>query len=370
MARGGIESQAAPPPKPPPTAPATPRTTASTPTSATRRVALAGGRVRPDSRRGSRELTEQGRRREPRAIERGRSRRGARPTSSRAPPTSTAATLLCALANQLPEGAERRSARQAVDRLLASERVICVHRAARPARPATSRRRGSWELEQRLHRDRRALERTPGAGSSTTSPLAAVLERHPYLSAEQAEMVRRLDERRRADRRRSRRCPAPARRRRWRPPGRLGRRPGYPVIGVATARSASGELSDAGVPATSIAALLSRAERRPERGRSPRPRHRDRRWTRPRPPRPRDAAALAELAEELRGQARRDRRPAPDRRRRPRRPLRPPDRRDRALDPSDRDPPPARSARPPRRRARPRGPRLGRARPAAQRGAA
>ena len=36
---------------------------------------------------------------------------------------------------------------------------------------------------------------------------------------------------------------------------------GHPVIGVATARTASGELSDAGVPATSIAALLHRAER-------------------------------------------------------------------------------------------------------------
>ena len=41
------------------------------------------------------------------------------------------------------------------------------------------------------------------------------------------------------------------------------------MLGLATARSASGELSDAGVPATSIVALLMRAERQARSGQPP-----------------------------------------------------------------------------------------------------
>ena len=104
----------------------------------------------------------------------------------------------------------------------------------------------------------------------------AVLERHPYLGADQRQMVLRLTTGGEAV------VPVAA----WPGTGKTTalaaareawEAAGHPVIGVATARTASGELSDAGVPATSIAALLHRAERWRSNGARPRPGNGDRR---------------------------------------------------------------------------------------------
>ena len=105
--------------------------------------------------------------------------------------------------------------------------------------------------------------------------LEAVLARHPYLGAEQAEMVRRLT----AGGERivavaalpgtGKTTALAAAREAWEAAG-------YPVIGVATARTASGELADIGVPATSIAALLDPRRAAGRAGTSRCPRHRDR----------------------------------------------------------------------------------------------
>jgi conjugative relaxase-like TrwC/TraI family protein len=176
---------------------------------------------------------------------------------------------LCALANQLREGTDARSLEGALDQLLASERVIEIHRGAEPIAATYYTTPRLWALEQRFMQIAREGEKV-GAAVVDPATLAAVLDRHRYLSAEQAEMVRRLTT---GGERVVAVAALPgsgkttalaAAREAWAAAGHRG-------IGVATARSASGELSDAGVPATSITAFLIRAEEKAGRGLEPLP---------------------------------------------------------------------------------------------------
>ena len=268
--------------------------------------------------------------------------------------------LLCALANQLPEGADAAALDRAVDDLLGSERVIEIHRGADPIDSTYYTTPRLWELEQRFVRTRSggAEGRRRVVDEAT---LAAVLARHSYLSAEQAEMVRRLTS---GGERIVAVAALPgsgkttalaAAREAWVAAG-------HPVIGVATARSASGELSDAGVPATSITALLIRTGEATEAGSHPLAPGTvivmDESSTTSTP----HAAALAELAERCEGKLVCIGDPRQIGAVGPGGTLRAPDQGDRAIRPH-RDPPPADRGRSPYRAARSRGPRIGRARP-------
>ncbi len=93
-----------------------------------------------------------------------------------------------------------------------------------------------------------------GAAVVDGATLAAVLDRHRYLSAEQVADGQPPDHGRRADRRVAA-LPGTGKTTALAAAREAGRRRD-PGVGVATARSASGELEDdAGVPATSITAL-------------------------------------------------------------------------------------------------------------------
>ena len=165
--------------------------------------------------------------------------------------------LLCALANQLPEGAGASALTGAVDELLASGRVIEIHAGADPLDPVFFTTPRIWELEQRFVGSAREARR-PKVAAVEEPVLSGVLERHRYLGEDQAEMVRRLTTGGEqvvpvaALPGSGKTTALAAAREAWEATG-------HPVIGVASARSASGELSDAGIPATSIAALLIRA---------------------------------------------------------------------------------------------------------------
>jgi conjugative relaxase-like TrwC/TraI family protein len=175
--------------------------------------------------------------------------------------------LICALADQLPEGAELSSLSWAADHLLAGKEVISLGVPSDPSAPAYFTTPRIWAAEQRFCEiAQQGTDADTGKVSART--LEAVLVRHPCLGADQAEMVRRLTQGG------ERIVPVAAL------PGagkttalaaaaQAWDAQGYEVIGVATARTASGELADLGVPSTSIAALLHRAAERREDGEQP-----------------------------------------------------------------------------------------------------
>ncbi len=166
--------------------------------------------------------------------------------------------LLCAIAGAAPEGIGLRELETAADRLLASERVVSLGRPSDPSQPT------QFTTPSIIASERSFLEiagggEAAGAGRVSAASLATALERHPYLGEDQREMVRRLVEGG------ERIVPIAAL------PGtgkttalvvakEAWQVEGHEVVGVATARTASTELSDAGVPATSIASLLKRAD--------------------------------------------------------------------------------------------------------------
>lgn len=167
--------------------------------------------------------------------------------------------LLCALANQLREGGDADSLGAMVDRILGSERVVPIHK----ANGALDR---SYYTTPRLAAlEQRFVERARNGTDASVGVVEAgivkrVLSRHAYLGADQRQMVERLTSGG------ERVVPIAA----WPGTGKTTalaaareawEADGMAVLGVATARTASAELSDAGVPATSIAALLHRTER-------------------------------------------------------------------------------------------------------------
>jgi conjugative relaxase-like TrwC/TraI family protein len=177
--------------------------------------------------------------------------------------------LLCAIADRMQEGAAVDQLERAVEQVLASERVVCVHRGEGLLGTSYFTTPRLWEMEERVMRAARQGD-DAGAGVVDRAILTAVLARHPYLSDEQAEMVRRIT----AGGERivtvaarpgtGKTTALRAAREAWSEAGVRG-------IGVATARSASGELADAGVPSMSIAALLIRCEEARSRGHRPLP---------------------------------------------------------------------------------------------------
>jgi conjugative relaxase-like TrwC/TraI family protein len=207
--------------------------------------------------------------------------------------------LLSAVANQLCEGADARALEAAINSLISGDRLTEIHRGAGPLDSTYYTTPRLWQMEQRFMAAARKGEKA-GAAVVDGATLAAVLDRHRYLSAEQVEMVTHLTTG-------GERIVAVAAR-----PGtgkttalaaaqEAWAAAGYRGIGVATARSASGELSDAGVPATSITALLIRTEELASRGIDPLPCGTvivvDESSTTSTP----HAAALAELAEACEG---------------------------------------------------------------------
>ena len=178
--------------------------------------------------------------------------------------------LLSALANQLREGADARGLEGAVAGLVASERLIEIHRGAGPLDSTYYTTPRLWEMEQRFMASARKGA-DAGAAVVDGPTLAAVLDRHHYLSDEQAAMVARLTT---GGERVVAVAALPgtgkttalaAAQEAWAAAGIGG-------VGVATARSASGELAEVtGVPATSITALLIKTEEAAERGLPPLP---------------------------------------------------------------------------------------------------
>lgn len=177
--------------------------------------------------------------------------------------------LLCALASRLPEGADGAALEEALTRLLGSERLVEIHRGSEPLAATYYTTARLWQLEQGVIRSAR-VGRDAGAAVIDERTLAAVLARHSYLGDEQVAMVRRLTT---GGERIVAVAALPgagkttallAAREAWAAGGVRG-------IGVATARSASGELAEAGVPSTSVTDLLLRMEIRAERGLPPLP---------------------------------------------------------------------------------------------------
>lgn len=203
--------------------------------------------------------------------------------------------LLSAVGNQLREGADATALEGAVRSLVESDQLIEVHRGAGPLDATYYTTPRLWELEQRFMATARKGEKA-GAAVVDGATLAAVLDRHRYLSDQQVEMVRRLTT---GGERVIAVAALPgtgkttalaAAQEAWAAAGIRG-------VGVATARSASGELSDAGVPATSVTHFLIQTGELAERGIAPLPRGTvivvDESSTTPTP----DMAALGDLAE-------------------------------------------------------------------------
>ncbi|HET8955092.1 MAG TPA: MobF family relaxase [Solirubrobacterales bacterium] len=178
--------------------------------------------------------------------------------------------LLCGIAEQMGEGASLDQLEEAVTAAISSPRLTEIHRGKEPLGASYYSTPRLLAMEERILQSAVA-----GKGASATVPpdtLAAVLDRHRYLSAEQMEMVRRITtggERIVVVSARpgtGKTTALSAAREAW-------AEAGIPGIGVATARSASGELHDAGVPSMSITALRIRGEEAIAAGKRPLPPH-------------------------------------------------------------------------------------------------
>ncbi len=179
--------------------------------------------------------------------------------------------LLCALASRMREGSDARQLEAAIDSLLMGDRVVEVHHGEGPLATSYFTTPRLWRMEQQVLRSAREGE-AAGAAVADKSVLAAVLARHHYLGDEQAEMVRRLAT---GGERIVTVAALPgsgkttalkAAREVWSESGIYG-------LGIATPRSASGELEDqAGIPSTSITAFLIRCEEALAKGIEPLPR--------------------------------------------------------------------------------------------------
>ncbi len=179
--------------------------------------------------------------------------------------------LLWALCDQLPEGADRASLTAAVDQVLASERIVCVHESSGPLDFDHYTTPRLAEMEQRFIAS--ALDGVDAGSAQVSRPaVEAVLARHPQLGDDQRELVVRLVTGG------ERVVPVAA----WpgtgkttalKPAREVWEAAGFNVIGCATAHTASGELRDAGIrDATSIRSLLNRTDALRAQGIMPLPR--------------------------------------------------------------------------------------------------
>lgn len=167
--------------------------------------------------------------------------------------------LLWAVAEQLPEGADLDALSAAVDRILASDLVLHVYSSSGPldsdayTTPAIARAERSF-IDGAL--------RTTEAGAAVVdqATLASVLACHDYLGADQREMALRLTA---GGEQVSvvAAWPGTGKTTALRATAEAWRQAGFQVIGCATARTATGELIDAGVsPSFSIASLRLQAK--------------------------------------------------------------------------------------------------------------
>ena len=177
-------------------------------------------------------------------------------------------TLLGAIADQLPEGADREELDAAVDAVLGSDRIVCLHWNEDPLIFDTYTTPKVNTMENRLI-DAAQAGTAAEAGKADEAVVARVLDRHAYLGEDQRAMAVRLTTG-------GERVVAVAAR-----PGtgkttaleaarQVWEEAGFDVVGCATANTASAELRDAGIAkATSIRKLLSNAESRRARGLAP-----------------------------------------------------------------------------------------------------
>lgn len=167
--------------------------------------------------------------------------------------------LLYALADQLPEGADLPVLTAALDRLLVSDRLVCLHESSGPLDFSHYTTPRIAALEEHFI-DGALGGVDAGVGQVPRALTESVLERYPHLSPDQREMVLRLTTGGEQV------IPVAA----WPGTGKTTaldaaraawEAAGFDVIGCATARTASGELVDAGIlDSTSIRALLMRIE--------------------------------------------------------------------------------------------------------------
>jgi conjugative relaxase-like TrwC/TraI family protein len=168
--------------------------------------------------------------------------------------------LLWAVADQLPEGADLPVLTAAVDQLLASDRIVCLHESSAPLDFDHYTTPRIAELEARFI-DGALSGADAGIAQVARPTVDAVLAEHPYLDPEQREMVLRLTTGGEQV------APVAA----WPGTGKTTTlkaakeswdAAGFPVIGCATANTASAELKDAGISnAASIRRLLNRTDR-------------------------------------------------------------------------------------------------------------
>jgi conjugative relaxase-like TrwC/TraI family protein len=176
--------------------------------------------------------------------------------------------LLCALATKLPEGAGGEALEQAVEELLGGGALVEIHHAEEPAASYYTTPR-LWEMERKIVA---AAVGGVDAGASQidAATLAAVLDRHHYLGDEQAGMVRRLTTG-------GERIvtvsalPGTGKTTALKAAAEGWSEGGFRGIGVSTARSATNEIAEVGIPATSIAKLLILTSQRTENGLAPLP---------------------------------------------------------------------------------------------------
>jgi conjugative relaxase-like TrwC/TraI family protein len=173
--------------------------------------------------------------------------------------------LLCAVANQLREGSDALALETAVDSLLTNDRLVKIHQGAGPLDSTYYTTQRLWNLEQRFMDTARKGEKA-NAAVVDSATVAAVLERHSYLSGEQKEMVRRLTtggERIVA----VAALPGAGKTTALAAAKEAWAAAGFKGIGIATARSASGELAEgARMPATSITHFLIQVQERIDNG--------------------------------------------------------------------------------------------------------
>jgi conjugative relaxase-like TrwC/TraI family protein len=177
--------------------------------------------------------------------------------------------VVCGIAEQMGDGADRADLERAVDHLLNSEKVLMIHQGSTPLAPDYYTTPRLYALEKKVLA---AAREGVGAGVAVVPEeiVAEVLTRHPYLSDEQVAMVRALN--RGGDRIAAvaalpgagKTTALDVAREAWTEAGIAG-------LGVATARSASGSLQDIEIPATSITSFLIRCENVSKKGRLPLP---------------------------------------------------------------------------------------------------
>lgn len=166
--------------------------------------------------------------------------------------------LLWALADQLPEGADLHALSAGVNRIVNSDRVLCIYEGTGPLDSDAFTTPRIAQAETRLIEG--ALKGA-GAGAAVVdrATVQTVLARHEYLGTDQREMVIRLT---------SggeqvvtvAAWPGTGKTTALRATAEAWTEAGFPVIGCATARTATGELIDAGVrPSFSIRSLLYQA---------------------------------------------------------------------------------------------------------------